>query len=283
MHRQSVRTTLALLALLALLTPPLAAQLELPRTSQKAHITQTIGVTDIEIVYSRPGVKEREIWGDLVPYGEVWRTGANENTTISFEHDVTVEGEPLPAGTYGLHTIPGEETWTIIFSADNDQWGSFSYDEANDALRVEVEPRSAPHKEWMAFEFGKLAADSAEVAIRWAELAVPFTVEVQTTDNVLEAVSSTLRWQSFLQAAGYCQGTEACQDQAAKWIEAAMVLERNFWTLRAKAQLLAAQGDSAGAVEAAEDALGMLDELSQKPPQRFIDQFKEQIDEWREQ
>src|SRR5207249_10739214 len=118
-------------------------ELDIPRVSQRASVTQRIGLTDITITYHRPAVGGREIWGKTVPYGKVWRAGANENTTITFADDVTVEGKPLAAGTYGLHMIPDKEQWTIIFSKNATSWGSFSYDEKEDALRVSVKPHAA--------------------------------------------------------------------------------------------------------------------------------------------
>jgi len=120
-----------------------SAVLDLPRDSQHSAVTQRIGITDITINYSRPLVKGRTIWGKLVPYNEVWRTGANENTTIKFTDPVSIEGKPLAKGVYGLHMIPGQDQWTIIFSNDNMAWGSFTYKEADDALRVTVKPQAS--------------------------------------------------------------------------------------------------------------------------------------------
>ena len=121
--------------------------LDLPRPSQHAVITQRIGITDVTINYHRPMVNKRKVWGGLVPYGQVWRAGANENTTIKFTDPVTVEGKPLPKGTYGLHMIPGENEWTVIFSNNSTSWGSFTYDQAEDALRVTVKPQAAEFHE----------------------------------------------------------------------------------------------------------------------------------------
>src|SRR6476660_4244654 len=116
--------------------------LDLPDQSQSAQITQRIGITDITIRYHRPVVKDRKVWGGLVPYGQVWRAGANINTVISFSDPVTIEGQPLAAGTYGLHMIPNADEWTVIFSKNSTSWGSFTYDQAEDALRVNVKPRA---------------------------------------------------------------------------------------------------------------------------------------------
>ena len=127
--------------------------LDLPRASQHAVVTQRIGITDVSINYHRPLVNKRKIWGGVVPYGDVWRAGANENTTIAFSDPVSVEGKTLPKGTYGLHMIPGENEWTVIFSRNSTSWGSFTYDQKEDALRVAVKPQPAEFHEALTYDF----------------------------------------------------------------------------------------------------------------------------------
>ncbi len=159
--------------------------------SLKASVTQRLGVdTDITIVYSRPAVKGRKIWGELVPYGMSpgtkrtkgkpypWRAGANENTTFECNNDILIEGKKLAAGKYGLFMIPSEKNWVIIFSRNNSSWGSFSYNPDNDALRVSVTPIAAPHHEWLMYEYENLAGTSATAYLRWAKLKVPFTIKI---------------------------------------------------------------------------------------------------------
>jgi hypothetical protein len=182
---------LAVVAIGLVVPVRVSAQGDKVRKSLKASVTQRLGVdTDITIDYSRPGVKGRKIWGDLVPYGMYpgnkssnnkpypWRAGANENTTIEFNKPVKIEGKELPAGKYGIHMIPSETTWTIIFSKKNAEWGSFSYDEKNDALRVTVTPVKAPFEEWLTFGFDDLAGTSATAFLHWEELKVPFKIEL---------------------------------------------------------------------------------------------------------
>lgn len=171
---------LATVLLLSLLGAPLAAQRanNEPRVSPNAAVSQTIGTAVVTIEYGRPAVKGRAVWGALVPWGEVWRTGANEATTIEFTSDVTIEGQKLPAGKYALFTIPGQSEWTIIFNKTAKQWGAFRYDAAQDALRVKVKPRAAPHEEWMSFHFEDLAPDAATVVLRWEKVAVPFRIQL---------------------------------------------------------------------------------------------------------
>lgn len=161
------------------------------RPSLKASVMQRLGTdADITIEFSRPGVKGRKIWGALVPYGLApgnqysknkpfpWRVGANENTTIEFKKDVLIEGKPLPAGKYGIHMIPSENDWIIIFSKNNSAWGSFAYSQEEDALRVTVTPVKAPHQEWLIFGFEDLAGTSATAYLHWEQLKVPFKIKL---------------------------------------------------------------------------------------------------------
>ena len=167
------------------------AQEKKVRPSLKASVAHRLGVdTDITIDYSRPGVKERKIWGELVPYGLApgnkyseekpypWRAGANENTTIEFNKDLLIEGKKVPAGKYGIHMIPSEKDWIIIFSKKNSEWGSYSYDEKEDALRITVKPVKASSQEWLLFGFEDLAGNAATVFLHWEELKVPFKIEL---------------------------------------------------------------------------------------------------------
>lgn len=180
-----------ILSILLILPSTTFAQEEEVRASLMASVMQRLGTdTDITIVYSRPGVKGRTIWGELVPYGLApgnkysegkpfpWRAGANENTTIEFSKDVLVEGNKLPAGKYGIHMIPSEKDWIIIFSKNNAAWGSFAYNKEEDALRITVTPVEAPYQEWLMYGFDNLAGTSATAFLWWAKLKVPFKIEL---------------------------------------------------------------------------------------------------------
>ena len=177
------------LAVLLTLSSLTFAQGDQVRASLKASVMQTLGAdTMITIVYSRPGVKSRTIWGELVPYGLApgnryskdqpypWRAGANENTTIEFSKDVVVEGKPLPAGKYSIHMIPSEEDWIVIFNKNTEGWGSFAYNKAEDALRITVTPKDAPFQEWLMYGFADLAGSSAVAFLYWEKLIVPFKI-----------------------------------------------------------------------------------------------------------
>ena len=174
--------SLAVLAAMLLSGFTLLAQELKPRLSPPASITQTLGEdTQITVSYSRPAVKGRTIWGDLVPYDKVWRTGANEATTFSSNADLIIAGKPLAAGTYALFTVPGQEQWTIIFNKKADQWGSYDYDESLDALRITVTPENAAAAEWLNMSFAALDGHSATLAIHWDK--VRLSIPVQTTQK----------------------------------------------------------------------------------------------------
>ncbi|HTF45657.1 MAG TPA: DUF2911 domain-containing protein [Terriglobales bacterium] len=183
--------------------------LDLPSPSQRAQISQRVGITDITINYHRPLVKGRKIWDGLVPYGRVWRAGANENTTITFSDPVLIEGKPLDPGTYGLHMIPNAGDWTIMFSKNSTSWGSFTYDQAEDALRVAVKPMAADMHNALTYEFEGVQPDSTMVELAWEKIAVQFKVAVDVHAVVQASLKKQLRnlsqttWMSWNDAANY--------------------------------------------------------------------------------
>jgi tetratricopeptide (TPR) repeat protein len=194
--------------------------LDLPRQSQRAEISQRIGITDITINYHRPLVNERKVWDGLVPYGKVWRAGANENTTITFSDPVQIEGKPLDKGAYGLHMIPNADEWTIIFSKNSTSWGAFTYDQAEDALRVTVKPKPADMHNALTYDFDQLQPNSAVVELEWEKIAVPFKVSVDVHDVVEASLKKQLRnlsqytWISWDDAANYLLTEKIGLDEA---------------------------------------------------------------------
>lgn len=286
MKKLSLRAAVPAAGLLALhlaATGALAQQqqLKLPRPSPAASVMQTVGITEVTIHYSRPGVKNRTIWGELVPYGEVWRTGANENTTIRFSTPVKVEGQELPAGIYGLQTIPTKEQWTVIFSKDADQWGAFNYKPENDALRIQVQPQPAELRERMAFDIEDVTDTSAEVVLHWEKLKVPFTLEVDTPKLAVQGVQSQLRWQTFAQAANFCIQANTCLDEAGRWLDASIALEPTFSNQRAKALLLAKKNDYKNAVSWGEKALAAAKAATQAPPPQQVSELETSLADWK--
>ena len=222
--------------------------LNLPRQSQHALVTQRIGLTDITINYHRPLTNGRQIWGKVAPYGEVWRAGANENTTITFSDPVTIEGQALDKGTYGLHMIPGESQWTVIFSKDSTAWGAFSYKQDEDALRVNVKPQAAELHDALAYDFDDLKADSAVVTMRWDKVAVPFKVAVNVNEIVTASIHKQLYglnqyyWEGWDDAAGYFLANKINLDEALKFEDHSIESEERYDNLMTKSKILDAMG-----------------------------------------
>ena len=259
MRKSILAVAVIALPLAAQQTP--APQLKTPRASQKQVVTQTVGFTDITVTYSRPGVKGRQIWGALVPYDKVWRSGANEATTIAFSDDVTINGQPLPKGTYSLHTIPGKDEWTIVFNNTANQWGSFSYDPAKDALRVKAKSQSAPFAEWLTYEFPQVSPDQATVAIHWENLSVPFMVNTNTTQKVLADARAAVAaakpddWQTPLRAATFAIENRVDLEEANRWLDQSIKANENIRNLFEKARAQAMAGDRAAAIATAQKAI----------------------------
>ena len=173
-----MRKAFFVVAVISISALAVMAQVVTPRASQKQTITQAVGDATISIVYHRPNVSGRTIWGGLVPYDKVWRSGANEATVFEVSRDVTIDGKPLPAGKYSLHTIPGKTEWTVIFNKKHDQWGSFDYDEKLDAVRITVKPVPFPFRESLSYEFDTISPSAAKTILRWENVGIPFTVDI---------------------------------------------------------------------------------------------------------
>jgi hypothetical protein len=255
---------LTLLAGMSLTVPLCSAQsalLNLPRPSQHAAVTQRVGITDITISYHRPLVNKREIWGKVVPYDQVWRAGANENTTIKFTDDVTIEGKPVAKGVYGLHMIPGQNEWTIILSKTSTAWGSFTYKEDYDALRVTVKPRSSEFHEALTYDFDDVKADSAVATLSWEKITVPFTVGVNVHETVKASLPNQLQglaqytWEGWDDAANYLLAEKYDLEDALKYEDTSVRTEERYDNLMTKSQILKAMGREEDATAAKNRAL----------------------------
>ena len=257
------RRFLTLLPVAILITAPALAQfpgLQLPQGSQSASVKQTIGLTDLTVTYHRPAVNKRKVWGGLVPYGEVWRAGANENTTFATTDDVSINGEKLAAGKYGVHMIPAAGEWTVIFSRDSASWGSFAYDEKADALRIKVTPKPSEFQERLGYTFDDPTEDSTTLSMRWEALRVPFTVKVDVPTVVLSKIRTQLKGLPqyplvWSQAAAYSLGAGGNLDEALQWVDRSISRTRNFQNLRTKAAILEKRGDSAAATALRNEAM----------------------------
>ena len=271
--------TIFMLMLAAVMIPSAQAQMTVPRPSPNATVTQTIGITDVSISYSRPGVKGREIWGKLVPYNAVWRTGANENTTITFSDTVKIDGNKLAPGTYGLQTIPNTDEWTVILSKDAKLWGAFNYKQEDDALRFKVKPQAAEFLERMRFTFEDITDNSAMVCLQWEKLKVAFKIEVETQANTLAKARSVVAWQPSMQAANYCLENNINLDEAMKWIDVSIAIKENYSNLRVKALLLVKANKTPDAIKFMEKALGYAKAMPEPPFN--MKQTEEMLADWK--
>src|SRR6516225_8915118 len=225
-----------------------SALLDLPRKSQNAEVQQTIGITEVTVKYSRPLVNGRKIFGGIVPYGDVWRAGANENTTITFTDPVTIEGKPLDKGTFGLFMIPKEDEWTIIFSKTNSAWGAFTYKPEEDVLRVTVKPTTSEFHDALIYDFDDLKPDSALLTLRWDKTAVPFKVAVNVPQTVEASLQKQFRgivqytWVSYDDAANYFLGAKADLPEGLNYADKSIQQEERYDNLMTKSNILAAMG-----------------------------------------
>ena len=241
--------------------------LDLPRPSQHAQVTQRIGLTDVTIIYSRPLVKGRKVFGGVVPYGEVWRAGANENTIIEFSDPVSIEGQPVPKGTYGLHMIPGENEWTVILSKNSSSWGSFSYDQKEDALRVKVKPQAGEVHEALAYDFDAVTPESAMVTLRWDRIAVPFKIAVNQKEIVPPKLKAQLRggsryiWESWAEASDQLLEYKTDLADALECSNESIRVEKRFDNLMTKANVLEAMDRKSEAAPLRAEALAMANAL----------------------
>ena len=229
----------------------------LPDKSQESIITQKIGYTDITVRYHSPAAKDRQVWGGLVPYGKVWRLGANENAVFTTTHELSIGGKSLPAGTYGLHLLPEQSEWTFIFSKNHTSWGSYFYDQAEDALRVTVPAANTPEPvEYMRFEFVKRDRGAGSLQLSWASQRATMAFSLDIDQIALTHIRQQLRsdayweWFSWCQAADYCAQYQINNKEALEWIDKSISMQENFSNYDVKAKLLKQAGDQNGAQQA---------------------------------
>jgi hypothetical protein len=238
-----------------------------PDVSPAASVTQIVGLTEMTVSYHRPATNGRKIWGALVPYDAVWRAGADENTTVSFSTPVTVNGAKLAAGTYGLHMIPTAGAWTVIFSKEAGAWGSFSYDQKEDAARVTATPQAAANQERLGFSFDEPTRDGVTLAMRWEKVRLPIDIRVDVARTVLDNYLAQLRglprfgWQGWNQAANWAAQNNIDLDNAMGWVDRSISMNRNFTNLNTKALVSEKKGNQAEAAKLRSDAFAIATEV----------------------
>jgi tetratricopeptide (TPR) repeat protein len=270
-------------ALLALLPSARASaqQLDLPFPSPHARAWQQVGLTEITVEYSCPGVKGRKIWGALVPYDKMWRTGANQATRITFSKDVTLADKPVPAGTYSLFTIPTKGDWTIILNKKAEQPGTMQeYKADQDLVRIQVKPKAAPLRERLAFVFSDFDDDKASLDLEWEKLRVSIPIKVATGPQALANIKTALdgTWRTYANAARYMLETKKDYDAGLKYIDQSLALKEDWFNVWIKASLLAAKGNYKDAYPVAEKAYA----LGQKAEVFFLEpEVKKALGEWK--
>ena len=253
--------------------------------SPGATVAQDLGVCNVKIEYSRPGVKGRRIWGGLVPYGEVWRTGANTATLITFSDPVKIAGKDLAAGTYAFFAIPGPKTWTLIFSRNTKQWGSYAYTTAEDALRVEATPAALPgDQEYLLYTIQVKAPDALRVDLSWEKLTVGFDVALDTAGIYWAYLEKTLAGAGpaegtpFAQAARYCLNSGTHLDQGMIWIDRSIQAKATYANLEIKARLLRKAGKTPEALTFLQKAMDQA--VAAKTPKEYLDGLEKAKAEW---
>lgn len=272
----------AVAAVAALPTPVLAQTIEVPAPSPKARVDQRVGVTDFSIEYSSPAVRGRKIWGDLVPYGELWRTGANAATKLTVSREFTVGGKKVPAGSYALLTIPGASSWTVILNTASGMSGTSGYDEKNDVARVTVKPETAGPRERMTFLFSDTTDDATRLDLEWASVRVSVPIQVDTAGHVRAGMDKTLAeaWRPHYTAGRYLFDSGGDLDTALQYLDASIGIKGTWWNHWYRAQVLGKKNRPADAAAAAEKAmqLGKGDDVFE---QFFKENVQKAVDGWK--
>lgn len=261
------------------------AQIKTPAPSPEGSISQKVGLTEISINYSRPSTKGRVIFGDLVPYGQTWRTGANASTKIKFGENVKINGQDLPAGEYSFYTIPGKEEWTLIFHKNLNHWGTGGdkYNPEDDALRVTTKPRNSPGKtETLTFDINNLRDDACTIELRWENTIVSFEVQLETDAKVMAAIDEAMKGVSqstYYQAARYYYDHDKDMNKALEWINKSMEGGNDkFWIIRQKALILAKLGRYKEAITTAELSIAKAKEAKNTD---YVSMNEKSIAEWK--
>ncbi|MDX5348183.1 MAG: DUF2911 domain-containing protein [Hymenobacteraceae bacterium] len=270
-----------------LLQLPAFAQLQLPQASPKAKVSQIVGLTEVTVDYHAPGVKGRKIWGEIVPYNELWRAGANEATTVSFEDDVTVNGERVPAGKYSLFTVPlNDSSWYVILNTDTALWGTENYDELNDVVRSKVQPQKAPFQETLVYSFNNIKTGSADLILAWENIRIPMHIETDVRAKAMANMKKAIEkatsddWLLFAQCANYLVQNNIQHEQALLWINKSLEIQETFYNNWVKAQLLAQKNEYQLAIEYTKKAM-KLGESDSDVYKTYASQIENSYNLWR--
>jgi hypothetical protein len=285
MNPRTLLLTFALTGGLVLTSSAQQSPVNFPAASPACTIKQRVGLTDVTVDYSRPGAKGRTVFGGIVPYGAVWRTGANFATKVTFSTPVKLEGHDIPAGTYSLFTIPGTNDWTVIINKNANQWGSFQYDSKDDLVRFDVTPRTVTDApvETFTIDFNQIRDDSAVLTLDWDKTAVPIKLQVDVVSSLVPQIEAAMAAPGkksdilYFQAASFYYDHDQDLNKALKWVNAALADNGRiaFEILHLKAQILAKQGDKAGAIAAAKQSTDL--SIKAEGPGNSIEWMNQQL------
>ncbi|MBW8050350.1 MAG: DUF2911 domain-containing protein [Cytophagales bacterium] len=254
---------------------------DLPRPSPLAKVEQRIGLTDVSVTYSRPGVKERTIWGELVPYDEKWRTGANAATVLTFSHDVKVNGKDLTAGSYAFYTKPTKAEWTVYFNTETKSWGTSGYKTENDALTLTVKPEVNEMVESMRFTLENIKDNSADLVLAWEKIKIVLKIEVEFEKKAMENIEKAIedasgKWRVLRSAANYCADNNTNLDKGMEWINESIELHESWYSYWVKADVQAAFGNKKEAIASAKKAIKLGEADAEKKDKEFT--YRKQLD-----
>lgn len=245
MRTSSFLLKTAFAALIAMPGLAAAQQLDLPRPSPLAKVSQVVGLTEVAVEYSSPAIKGRKVWGDLVPYDKLWRTGANIATKITFSKDVLVADQPVPAGSYAIFTIPGKASWTIALNKNFNQGGTDQYEQSLDVLRFQAKPQALPtSRERLTFVFSNTTESATSLDLEWEKLRVSLPIKAKTDEQVSTAINNmvTNAWRPYMNAARYLLEAKKDLDQALKLVDQSISIKEDWLNVWTKAGILAAKG-----------------------------------------
>lgn len=279
------KNLICLIVLLCIVQMSAYAQIKMPQASPNSKISQQVGLTMLHLDYSRPGKKGRKIFGELVPFGSVWRTGANNPTTLEFSEDVTVNGQPLTAGKYAIYTIPEKNEWTIIFTRNTELWGAIGYNPSDDALRIKVPVKKLKKTvESMEIRFSDLTDSGATLNILWDKTSVGMDIEMEVDEVVMKQIKALLIDQEssdaglMFQSANYYYNHDKDLNTAIEWITKSVEMDPKYYTVHLKAKIQAALGNKESAIATAEESMKMAMEANNPDyvalNQRLIDSLK---------
>lgn len=234
------------------------AQVKLPPASSTQTVTQGLGIKTVTLTYQRPNANGRVVFGELVPYGEVWRTGANNIPNLTFEGEVTIQGHKVAAGTYGLFTIPNKDKWTVILSKNPKQWGSYQYNQAEDVLRFDVKPAKLPKKvETFTIAFENVTTKSSDITIAWENTQIAFNISVDQSAEIMESIDAAMQGEKkpYFQAAQYYFNNNLDINKAVEWVKLADQGDSAPYIKYWKARILAKAGQNAEAKQAAQEGI----------------------------